>query len=307
VRVVFMGTPDFAVPSLDALAAAHEVLLVYSRPDSASRRGTATHPSPVKEAALELGLPVRTPSTLRDPEEVEFLRGLAPDIGVVAAYGLILPPGILELPRHGFVNVHASLLPRWRGAAPIQRAILAGDEIAGVSIMQMEEGLDTGPYCEVRETPVREKSAEELTGELASLGAHALLAALERIERGMCAWTEQDSTRATYAEKISKQEVALSPELTTQEALRRIRASNRQAPARARLGDRNVTVIAASPHPAAVAAGTVGRDEQAVLLGTADGALALERVKPDGRSEMDVSAWVCGTDVPDGSTWGPAA
>jgi len=169
VRIVMMGTPAFAVPTLDALLGAHDVAAVYCRPDRASGRGRKVVASPMKEQALAAGVPVEQPATLRDPEAVATLSSYAPDVIVVAAYGLILPPEVLAVPQHGCLNVHGSLLPRWRGAAPVQRAILAGDEVTGVSIMQMEEGLDTGPWCLQVSVPVDEKSADEPAVELARL------------------------------------------------------------------------------------------------------------------------------------------
>jgi methionyl-tRNA formyltransferase len=175
-RIIFMGSPDFAVPSLNALMeAGHEVVAVYSQPPRPAGRGKGERKTAVHEQAEALGIEVRTPRTLRDEEEQARFRGLDGDLAVVAAYGLILPKPILEAPKGGCINVHASLLPRWRGAAPIQRAILAGDEISGVTIMRMEEGLDTGPMLLTRELGIRGKNAGQVTEELANLGAEALV------------------------------------------------------------------------------------------------------------------------------------
>src|SRR5690349_11714370 len=180
-RIVFMGSPDFAVPSLNALVnAGHEVVAAYCQPPRPAGRGKAPRRTAVHERAEELGIEVRTPKTLRDAEEQGRFRGLDADMAVVAAYGLILPAPILEAPKAGCVNVHASLLPRWRGAAPIQRAILAGDEISGVTIMKMDEGLDTGPMLLKRELDIRDKNAGQVTEELAKLGAAALIEWLDR-------------------------------------------------------------------------------------------------------------------------------
>ena len=302
-RVVFMGTPSFAVPSLRALAERHEVVGVYTRVDAASGRGRTLRPSPVKEAALELGLPVFQPKTLRESETQAQMKALAPDIVVVAAYGLILPPEVLGIPRFGCVNVHASLLPRWRGAAPIQRAILAGDEITGVSIMRMEEGLDTGPYCEVASTSVAEKDVEELTDELAVMGAKALLTALDTMMDGTCSWTEQDEHLVTYASKIGKDDVTLTPDLTVDEALRRTRASSPQAPARVLLSGRGATVVDAVSSDESLDAGSVACTKQALLIGFKDGALLAERVKPDGKNEMAGCDWARGARLGDAARW----
>src|SRR4051795_8210532 len=175
-RIIFMGSPDFAVPSLNALVeAGHEMVAAYCQPPRPAGRGKAERKTVVHERAEELRIEVRTPKTLRDEEEQAKFRALDADLAVVAAYGLILPKPILEAPKAGCINVHASLLPRWRGAAPIQRAILAGDETSGVTIMRMDEGLDTGPMLLRRELDIRGKNAVQVTEELANLGADALL------------------------------------------------------------------------------------------------------------------------------------
>ncbi len=175
-RIIFMGSPEFAVPALDALVeAGHDVAAVYCQPPRPAGRGKADRRTAVHQRAEELGLEVRTPRTLRDADEQAKFAALGADLGVVAAYGLILPRRILEAPRLGCVNIHASLLPRWRGAAPVQRAILAGDSVTGVTIMKMDAGLDTGPMLLKRELPLDRKNAGQITEELAKLGAAALL------------------------------------------------------------------------------------------------------------------------------------
>ncbi len=298
-----MGTPVFAVPSLTAVAEAHDVVAVYSRPDAVSGRGGETRPSPVKQAALELGLEVRMPATLRDPAEHDALRHLEPDIGVVAAYGMILPAEVLAVPAHGFVNVHASLLPRWRGAAPIQRAILAGDDVTGVSIMRMEEGLDTGPFCEAVETPIADKTAEQLTEELSVLGAQALVLTLERVEAGTCHWQAQDDAGATYAEKVTKEDVRLSPDLPATELVRRVKASTRQAPARLVVAGHVLTASRAVASDADVPPSVARRLGGTLLLGTPQGTVEILTVRPEGRKRMAASAWLCGTDIEGDVPW----
>jgi methionyl-tRNA formyltransferase len=196
------------------------------------------------------------------------------------------------------------LLPRWRGAAPIQRAILAGDEQTGVSIMRMEEGLDTGPYCVVRTTELDDKSATELTAELAALGADAIVEAVRLIDGGACAWIEQDDALATYADKIAKADVALTPELGVTQALRRVRASTPQAPARLCVGDRCASVTGARRAPDTLAPAAVACTKQALVLGFADGAILVERIRPDGRSEMPGCDWARGTRFDASTTWG---
>lgn len=302
-RVVFMGTPDFAVPSLRALIASHDVVAAYTRPDAASGRGSVLRPSPVKEVALEHGIEVRQPRSLRDPAEVASLAELEPDVIVVAAYGMILPAEVLDVPPLGCINVHASLLPRWRGAAPIQRAILAGDEFTGVSIMRMEIGLDTGPFCAVASTPVDGKSTAALTAELAELGASALIDALDRIGEGACTWTEQNDASATYAEKIAKADVALSPDLSVGDLLARVRASSPQAPARLAIADRGATVLEAGTSPSPMAPGAVACSKRSLLIGAADGAIEVTRVKPDGKGPMAACDWARGARLDETCCW----
>ena len=222
-RIIFMGSPDFAVPSLQALVdAGHEVVAVYSQPPRAAGRGKSDRKTAVHERAEQLGLEVRTPRTLRDAGEQARFASLEADLEVVAAYGLILPKPILDAPKQGCINVHASLLPRWRGAAPIQRAILAGDEVTGVTIMAMEEGLDTGAMLLKRETPIDGKTAGELTEELARLGAEALVTWLGNPAQG----TPQPDLGATYAAKIDKAESRIDWRQSAEQVERQVRAFN---------------------------------------------------------------------------------
>lgn len=305
-RVVFMGTPRFAVPSLEAIAQVHRVECVYTRPDAVSGRGGARRPSPVGEFADSVDIAVRKPVTLRDPAEVETLELLRPDIIVVAAYGLILPQEVLDVPRYGCINVHASLLPRWRGAAPVQRAILAGDSFAGVSIMRMEAGLDTGPYCQVEVLEIGNSDAAQLTERLAALGAGAVMSALEHIENGTCDWTEQDESEVTYAEKITKDEIAISPEMPAEMIVRHVRASSKQAPVRVLVEGKSLTLLDAVVTSAVLAQGELVVTGSGVLLGGSDGAVSVERVRPDGKSDMAAGDWARGARLGDGVTWGSA-
>src|SRR5678815_1904540 len=205
-RIIFMGSPNFAVPALDALVeAGHDIAAVYCQPPRPAGRGKADRKTAVHERAGQLGLEVRTPRTLRDAEEQAKFAALGADLAVVAAYGLILPKPILDAPKGGCVNIHASLLPRWRGAAPIQRAILAGDTVSGVTIMQMDAGLDTGPMLLKRELPLDRKNAGQVYDELAKLGAKSLLEWLE--ERTPP--EQQPDDGATYAPKIDKAEARI--------------------------------------------------------------------------------------------------
>jgi len=294
VRVVFMGTPEFAVPALRALADRHEVVCVYTRPDRPAGRGRVSRPSPVKQVAAELGLPVRQPETLRDPAEHAALRTLAPDVICVAAYGLILPPEVLEVPRHGCLNIHASLLPRYRGAAPVHRAILDGEQVTGVSIMRMEEGLDTGPYALQVPVELDELTVGEATALLAERGAEALVQVLDALETSEVTWTPQDDSEATYAAKVTRADVALDPDLGVDEALRRIRASSKSAPSRVCVDGTSMTVLRARRSLTSPGPGRVAVAKDALVLGFADGGLVLDEVRPEGRACMDGACFARG-------------
>lgn len=301
-RVVFMGTPSFAVPSLRAVAARHEVSAVFTRADRASGRGAHLRPSEVKVAAEELGLTVVQPPTLKGEAATEIGR-LRPDVICVAAFGMILPPEVLEIPRFGCINVHASLLPRYRGAAPVQRAILAGDAETGISIMQMEEGLDTGPFALQRTVRIDGRYAQEVEDDLARVGAAALMEVLEKLEGGGISWTEQDDEQATYAAKITKDDVALTPDLSVSEAFARVRASTHRAAARACVGDRELTVLRATPVDSDIAAGSVCLVDGTPLLGFTDSALRLEIVRPAGKGDMSGAQWACGARLSEDACW----
>lgn len=301
-RVVFMGTPAFAVPSLEALAGAHDVALVVTRPDAAGGRGGALRPSDVKVAATKRGIEVYQPETLRG-SGADRVRAAAPDVICVAAFGMLLPREVLEIPAHGCINVHASLLPLYRGAAPIQRAILAGERLTGISIMRMEEGLDTGPYALQRTVSIDDRYAADIENELAHTGAEALLEVLERLGADDLHWTAQDDSRATYAAKITKDDVALLPELTTAAAFARVRAATRRAPARACVGDRELTVTRAHPAETAVAPGGVCLVDGVPVLGFTDGGLSLDVVKPSGKGDMPGRDWARGARMAEGTCW----
>ncbi len=222
-RIVFMGSPDFAVPSLNALVdAGHQVIAVYCQPPRPAGRGKAERKTAVHERAEELGIAVRHPKSLRIEEEQAAFRALDADLAVVAAYGLILPKPILEAPRAGCINVHASLLPRWRGAAPIQRAILAGDEVTGVTIMQMDEGLDTGPMLLKHVLPIDLKNSGQLTDELSKLGASALLEWLANPAPPIA----QPDDGITYASKIDKAEARIDWSKSATDIELQVRAFN---------------------------------------------------------------------------------
>jgi len=303
-----MGSPEFAVPSLRALAQHHEVVAVYTQPDKPRRRGKELVPTPVKLAAIELGIEVLEPATLRSADQAARLANLAPDVVCVAAYGMILPPEILSIPKLGCINVHASLLPRHRGAAPIHRAILDGDVMAGVSIMLMEEGLDTGPYAATAAVEVDDLGVAELTSLLAEEGARVLLMTLDEIAAGSVSWQVQDDAAATYAAKITDADLVLEPTLALTDALRRVRASSGSARAKLRFAGRSIDILeagsaAGDPSEDAPASGMLLRGPDSLLVGFSDGVLAARVVRPEGKQVMSGHAFALGARIDSPAPW----
>ncbi len=297
-RLIFMGTPDFAKTCLAALIdAGHEVVCVYSQPPRKSGRGHKTRPSPVQAFAEEQGLMVRHPLSLKDPEAQAAFAALNADLAVVVAYGLLLPQAILEAPKRGCINVHASLLPRWRGAAPIQRAIEAGDDETGVGIMQMEAGLDTGPVILERRLAIGpEETGASLHDRLVDLGAQALVEALT-----LPAWqpTPQSETGVTYAHKLNKTEAKLDWRLPAALLARRIRAFNPVPGAYFTLGKDRIKVLAAEPLVLSGQPGAVLDDQ--LTVGCGEGALRLTELQPAGKAAMSTKAFLNGRALPVGT------
>ena len=287
-RIIFMGTPDFAVPTLDALVnAGHDVAAVYSQPPRPAKRGQKPRPSPVHARAEALGLPVRTPVSLRGAEAHAEFAALGADIAVVAAYGLILPRAILDAPALGCLNVHGSLLPRWRGAAPVQRAILAGDRDTGVNIMQMEAGLDTGPVRLELRTAIDRKTAGELTDELAKLGAQAMARVLADIASYPA--TAQPDEGVTYASKIDKAESRIDWNLSAVQVERSVRAFNPVPGAWFEMAGERFKLLSAEVLPPAesaapLAPGTIIDD--ALTIACNPGAIRPTLVQRAGRGPM---------------------
>lgn len=294
-RVIVMGTPDFSVPVLDALHAAHEVVCVYSQPPRPAGRGQQERPSPVHARALALGLPVRHPARLKDPAEQAAFAALGADVAVVVAYGLILPQPVLIAPRHGCLNIHASLLPRWRGAAPIHRAILAGDAMTGVCIMQMEAGLDTGPVLLRRATAI---GPSETTGalhdRLSAMGAGLIVQALERLD-GLVP-VPQPEAGVTYAAKIDKAEARIDWTQPAETVSRQINGLSPFPGAWCEAPGGRVKLLNALAVAGQGAPGTV-LDGLDVACG--QGAVRLLRLQREGKRAMDAD------EFQRGASWGP--
>lgn len=297
-RIIFMGTPEFAVPVLDALVeAGHDVVAAYSQPPRRGNRGKVA-PSPVHARAEALGIEVRTPLSFRkEPEAVEAFAALDADVAVVAAYGLILPVAVLEAPRLGCLNVHGSLLPRWRGAAPIQRAILAGDAETGVGIMQMEAGLDTGPVRLEGRTPVDGKTAGELTAELSAMGARLMVEVLGDVDRYPA--VAQPEEGVTYAAKIDKAEARLDFSKAAVEVERQVRAFNPVPGAFFEVGGERVRVHAAEIANHGGLPGEVLDDRMTIACG--EGAICPALVQRAGRGVMTSQELLRGFSIPAGT------
>lgn len=304
-RIAYAGTPEFAVPALQALAAfGAEIPVVFTQPDRPAGRGRQLVASPVKQAAEALGVPVAQPASMKDPAAWELaVHGGAPDLLVVAAYGLLLPPAMLAWPRRGCVNLHASLLPRWRGAAPIQYAILAGDRETGVSVMRMEAGLDTGPVYLERATPIGvRETAGSLHDRLAEIAADALREALPALLDGSLAAEPQAAERATTAPKIDKTDAVLDWRRPAIELERRVRAFNPWPIAESTTSDgRRLRIWEALALPDGAAAAESAAEPPGTILAaaragidvaTGDGVLRLTRVQPPSGRAMDAQAYV---------------
>jgi methionyl-tRNA formyltransferase len=297
--LVFMGTPEFAATILAALIeAGHQVKAVYSQPPRPAGRGHKLQPSPVQVLAERHGIAVRCPTSLREPAVQAEFAALGADAAVVAAYGLILPKAILDAPRHGCLNVHASVLPLWRGAAPVQRAILNGDRGTGVTIMQMDEGLDTGAMLLQRMVWIRrETTGGSLTDELATLGGEMIVEALDRLSE--LTPRPQRGTGVTYAKKLSRDEAWLDWRLPAARLERQVRAFDPWPGAQFRVGDERVRVLAAAVEPGSAPPGTVLDDRLTIACG--EGALRPTRVQRAGRGAMDAGEFLRGFAIPAGT------
>jgi methionyl-tRNA formyltransferase len=303
-RLAFMGTPDFAVPALRALVeAGHEVAAVYTQPPREAGRGQKPRSSSVHRVALERGLPVRAPASLKTPAEQTAFATLSLDAAVVVAYGLLLPKPILAAPRLGCLNIHASLLPRWRGAAPIQRALMAGDTETGVTIMQMDEGLDTGPMLLQERMPIApEYDAGILHDQLASLGAALIVGALDGVAAGALAAQPQPSVGVTYAAKVTRDDERLDWRRPAAELACQVRALSPRPGAWFAIDGDRLKVLATEPIPERfeVRPGTVLDDRLAIACG--HGTLRIVRIQRSGRAPMSAAEFLRGYRVPQGAT-----
>lgn len=283
-RIIFMGTPHFAVPTLTALhEMAYEIVAAYTQPPRRAGRGKQLQPSPVQQKAEELGIAVRCPTSLKTPEAQAEFAAFQPDVAVVAAYGMILPQAVLDIPPQGCLNVHASILPRWRGAAPIHRAIMAGDPVTGVTIMQMEAGLDTGPMLATIRTPIEDKTTGELTEELAELGAQLMVQTLRELANHHR--VRQDDAEATHAPKINKAEARID---WTQDATvieRTVRALAPFPGAWFELAGERVKVLRAEVIDGSAPPGTLLNADLTIACGS--GAIRPVRLQPAGKPVMD--------------------
>jgi len=293
-RILFAGTPEFAAIHLQALIhSGHEVIGVYTQPDRPAGRGKKLQPSPVKQVALDNGLPVYQPLNFKDPADVEQLKSLNADVMVVVAYGLILPQSVLDAPKYGCLNVHASLLPRWRGAAPIQRCIEAGDKLTGITIMQMDKGLDTGAMLSKVTTGIlADDTGGTLHDRLAELGPPALLATLAQMEAGTLQPEQQNDALANYAHKLLKEEALIDWHQPADEIALRVRAFNPFPMAYTLLGDERIRVLMAEAleQTTALLPGTIIRaGAEGLDVACGDGVLRITQVQLPGKKSMRVA------------------
>jgi methionyl-tRNA formyltransferase len=299
-RIVFAGTPDFSVPALNALVASnHQLVAVYTQPDRPSGRGRKLTASAVKNVAEQCGIPVYQPVSLREEDAIQQLRDLRPDVMVVVAYGLILPNQVLEIPVKECINIHASLLPRWRGAAPIHRAIISGDQQTGVTIMRMQATLDTGPILLQRSIPIQQQTSAELFEQLAEIGAEALMSVIATIESDTIQAQVQDESHATYAKKINKEEARLDWHQPAQILARQIRGLNPWPVANTVLNNQILKIWQAQPITQAVEKNSGLQPGQVISGGrkqfqvvTGDGMLDLLEVQLPGGKRLSAAQFL---------------
>lgn len=302
-KLIFAGTPDFAAEALKQLiAAGHEIVLVLTQPDRPSGRGMKLTPSPVKVVAQAHDITVWQPEKLRTPEQQAPVAAAQADVMVVAAYGIILPQAVLDMPRLGCLNIHASLLPRWRGAAPIQRAILAGDTRTGITIMQMDAGLDTGDMLSVHPVPITPHlNAAELHDQLAEVGGKAIAAALEKLPALQSQRKPQPQDGITYAEKLRKEEATIDWHQPAAVIDRMVRAFNPFPSAQTQLGGIPLKIWQACPTTGRGVPGEIlAADRNGILVACGEGALLVSELQKSGSKRMDANAFLAGNPLPAG-------
>ncbi len=296
-RIIFMGSPDFAVPTLEALVTAgHDVVAAYTQPPRPAGRGKAERPTSVEVRARDLGIEVRSPRSLKEPAEQAAFAGLGADLAVVAAYGLILPQAVLDAPRHGCLNVHGSLLPRWRGAAPVQRAIMAGDAVTGVTIMQMEAGLDTGPMLLKHELVIDSKNAAQVTEDLAAIGAKLMI---QVIDSGDFVGSPQPETGVTYAAKIKKDETRIDWVRPAPEIAWQVQGLAPFPGAWFDVTGERIKILAAEVVQARGPSGEVL--DSTLVIACGDGAIRPTILQRAGRSPMALDDFLRGFSIPSGT------
>ncbi len=308
-KIIFAGTPHFAASALEAVLQAHQVVAVLTQPDRPSGRGMQLTASPVKQLAQQHGIPVLQPVTLRTEEAQQALVALNADVMVVAAYGLILPKAVLQIPRHGCLNIHASLLPRWRGAAPIQRAILAGDSETGITIMQMDEGLDTGDMLLKRTCPITQQdTAQTLHDTLAKLGTQAILEVLQQMERKKLHPEQQDARLATYAAKLNKAEAQLDWSADAVQLDRAVRGYFPFPVATSAMRDTPIKILRASlheePQDASLPGTVISIDKECILVACGHGILGLEVLQKPGGKALPAAQFIQGFPIKVGDRFG---
>lgn len=308
-RIIYMGTPDFAVPTLEALIQSkHEVIAVITQPDKPKGRGKAMQFPPVKEKALEYGIPVYQPVKVREPSFIEQMKGWEPDAIIVAAFGQILPKTVLDLPRYGCINVHASLLPKYRGAAPIQWAIINGEKETGITTMFMDIGLDTGDMLKKAVVPIEEKeTGESLHDKLAALGGPLILETLEELENGTAVRTKQDDAQSCYAKMLTKSLGDIDWSQSAVQIERLIRGLNAWPSAYTKWEDKTLKIWAAEvmdgDKEGAAAGEVVERQKKALIVQTGEGRLSLKEVQLQGKKRMEIDVFLRGYPIMEGTVF----
>lgn len=299
-RTVFFGTPEFALPALELLNRETELELVVTQKDRKKGRGKKFQPSPVKEKAEELGVPIFQPARVNDEEALEVLRKQEADLFVVVAYGQILSERLIDIPKRHIVNIHSSLLPKYRGAAPMQWAILNGETTTGVSLMQVEKGLDSGPVYAMRETEVADKNFGEIHDELAVMGADLLKTLIDALKKGEVVFKEQDEASASYAPKIDEELLTLDTSaLSAEDFVRKVRAFSPQPGAHLNFQGERLKIYEAKVIDEPLQTGTFVATKKNLILGTEEGAVSVREIQRPGKKRMPIASYLAGAHLPE--------